>query len=95
MNRQLKKLMNAQSKYDSVIGNVESELSNKVGFEFSIFWQPSDGFVMLAFDSKNAALAPILDMLAFDSKNAALAPILDIIKKKGFLNEDDYLKHSI
>jgi hypothetical protein len=79
MNRQLKKLMNAQSKYDSVIGNVEAELSNKVGFEFSIFWQPSDGFVMLAFDSKNAALAPILD----------------IIKKKGFLNEDDYLKHSI
>jgi len=79
MNRQLKKLMNAQSKYDSVIGNVEAELSNKVGFEFSIFWQPSDGFVMLAFDSKNAALTPILD----------------IIKKKGFLNEDDYLKHSI
>lgn len=79
MDRLLKKLRTAQSKYDGVIGSVESELSDRIEFDFSIFWQPSDGFVMLAFDRYNAPLGCLLQ----------------IIKAKGKLTEEDYMNETI
>lgn len=79
MDRRLKKLLTAQIRYEGVIGSVEQEIADKVGFDFSIFWQPSDGFVMLAFDRYNAPLWRILK----------------IIKDKGFLNEEDYMDVTI
>lgn len=79
MNRLLKKLLIAQSKYEGAIGNVESSISDKVEFDFSIFWQPSDGFVMLAFDRYNAPLDNLLR----------------IIQQKGRLTEEDYMSETI
>lgn len=79
MNRLLKKLLIAQSKYEGVIGNVEYSISDKVEFDFSIFWQPSDGFVMLAFDRYNAPLDKLLR----------------IIQQKGRLTEEDYMSETI
>lgn len=79
MKRLMNKLHNAQCKYDGVVGNVEAEIVDKIDFEFSILHHESDGWVMLAFDDHNAALEPLLK----------------IIKKKGVLNEDDYMKYSI
>ena len=79
MDRRLKKLQNAQSKYEGVIGSVEDEISDKVEFDFSIFWQPSDGFVMVAFDRYNAPLWKVLK----------------IIKTKGKLTEEDYMGETI
>ena len=82
MKRLINKLHNAKSKYDDVIGSVESEINDKVKFEYNILYQESDGWVMLA-------------EIDGDSKNAGLYGLLEVIKKKGVLNEDDYLKHSI
>ena len=79
MDRRLKELLNAQSKYEGVIGSVAEEISDKVEFDFSIFWQPSDGFVMLAFDRYNAPLSRLLQ----------------IIKIKGKLTEEDYMDETI
>ena len=47
MDRILKKLKKAQSKYEGVISSIEQEIADKVEFDFSIFWQPSDGFVII------------------------------------------------
>ena len=77
--RLINKLNNAQGKYEGVIGDVEAEIVDKVEFDFSISWQPSDGFVMIAFDSYNAGLSEVLK----------------VIKEKGKLTEDDYKRHTI
>ena len=53
---------------------VEKILSDKIDFEFDIFYQPGDGFVI--HDS--------------DIGNAPLAPCLVVIHSKGKLSEDDY-----
>jgi hypothetical protein len=82
MKRLMNKLHNAQSKYDNVIGSVEYEINDKVKFEFNILHQESDGWVMLA-------------EIDGDSRNAGLYGLLEVIKKKGVLTEDDYMKHSI
>jgi len=82
MKRLMNKLRNAQSKYCGAIGSVEAEIADKVEFDFNILYQESDGWVMLA---------EIND----DSKNAGLYFLLEIIKQKGVLTEDDYLKHII
>jgi len=82
MKRLMNKLRNAQSKYNSVIGSVEAEIADKVKFDFNILYQESDGWVMVA-------------EIDGDSKNAGLDFLLEIIKQKGVLIEDDYLKHSI
>lgn len=53
----LKILQAAQGKYDGAIGGVEQKLFDKIEFEFAIFYQPSDGFVVLHCGSaKNAPL---------------------------------------
>ena len=82
MKRLMNKLLNAQFKYDGVIGSVEAEIADKVEFDFNILYQESDGWVMLA-------------EINGDSKNAGLDHLLEVIKQKGVLTEDDYLKHSI
>jgi hypothetical protein len=82
MKRLMNKLQNAQSKYDGVIGSVEYEIFYKVEFDFSILHQASDGWVMLA-------------EIEGDSKNAGLDDLLEVIKQKGVLTEDDYMKYSI
>lgn len=82
MKRLMNKLHTAQSKYDSTVGDVEAAIVDKVQFDFNILHQESDGWVMLA-------------RIDGDSKNAGLNQLLEIIKKKGVLSEDDYMKHSI
>ncbi len=74
MKRIINKLINAQSKYNSVIGAVEQEISDKVEFDFSIFWQPSDGFVIVD------------DGMG----NAPISKCLEIINKRGRLTKDDF-----
>ncbi len=77
--RIMKKLKNAESRYSSVVGSVEAEIADKVDFDFNILYQESDGFVMLAFDARNA---PIDNLLK-------------IIKEKGKLTKDDYFSNLI
>jgi len=74
-NRMMKKLESYKSKYDSVIGEVESSLSDKILFDFSVFYQPSDGFVVLNYDT---------------SANAPLNSCLDWIRSNGELSESDH-----
>lgn len=79
-NSLLRKLMIAQRKYDSAIGNVEAILADKIEFDFSIIWQPSDGFVILDVDGHH---------------NAPLARCLDVILLKGKLSLSDYMRETI
>lgn len=79
MNRLVKKLMTAQSKYDGAIGSVEKEIFDKVEFDFSIFWQPSDGFVMC--DN--------------DIGNAPISECINVINKKGRLTYEDFKSECI
>lgn len=76
MIKEYNKLINAKLKYDSEVCNFENKLSSKIDFEFSIFWQPSDGFV-------------ILDLF---THNAYLFECLKTIKEFGKLSHDDYLR---
>lgn len=79
MKKLINKLYNAQSKYDGQVGSVESEIADKVEFDFGILWQQADGWVMVAFDGCNSPIEPLLE----------------IIKNKGSLNKDDYMTLSI
>ena len=72
--RILKSLNRAQNEYEKAISAAESSISSKVEFEFSIFWQKADGFVI----ANN------------DMGNAPLDDCLNIIKKKGLLSLEDY-----
>ena len=71
--------MTAQNKYQSAIGSVEAEISDKVEFEFSIFWQPSDGFVM----GDN------------EMGNAPISECIKVINKKGCLTHEDFRSECI
>lgn len=79
MNRLLKKMITAQNKYDGTICSVERELSDKVEFDFSIFWQPSDGFV---FCDNNG-------------NNSSFINCIEIIKEKGCLSFEDFREAGI
>lgn len=61
---QLKKLYSNicknQLNLESSIGKLESELQKYVTFDFSIFYQYSDGFVIVDDDANNAALGACL-----------------------------------
>lgn len=48
MNRLLKKLNTASTKFAKTICNAENELRDKIDFEFSIVDQAGDGFVIEA-----------------------------------------------
>ena len=80
MNRLLKKLKTAQNNYDGVIGSVEREIFDRVEFDFSIFWQPSDGFVMCDNEMGN---------------NAPISECIKVINKKGCLTYEDFKSECI
>lgn len=65
--------------FEGAKGSLEQEISDKVQFDFSIDYNPSDGWIMIAFDSHSASLEPLLT----------------IIKEKGVLTDDDYFTYSI
>jgi hypothetical protein len=75
MKRLINKLAKAKGQYDAAIGELEASVKDKIGFDFSIDYQPSDGFVVLNYET--SSLAP-LDFC------------IDKINKKGFLSEDDH-----
>ncbi len=75
MKIKISKLINAKSKYDSELGEVERQLSKYIDFDFSVFYQPSDGFVLLAVES---------------CQNAPLSVCIGIINEKGKLTYSDY-----
>ena len=68
-------LNKAESKYRNAVGEIEKQLIGKIKFEFSIQYQPSDGFCIL--DINHNFLAPIDDCLS-------------IIKDKGILTYEDF-----
>ena len=80
MNRILKKLNTAQVKYQDIIDSVEGELKNKIEFEFSVFYQSSDGWVILGIEG---------------ARNAPFEDCLLVIKEKGCLSLKDYLNITI
>lgn len=49
------KLVKAKSKYDGIVGNLESRLFDKILFDFNIGHHESDGFVVLNIDSSDVA----------------------------------------
>ena len=74
-NRLLKKLDTQKAKLDSVLGEVELALKDYVAFDFSVFYQPSDGFVILNYDA---------------ASNAPLISCVQWIKEHGTLSGDDH-----
>lgn len=71
----LKKLERARFSYLGVVSQVEHKLSDNIDFDFSIFWQESDGFVIVHTDS---------------SDNAPLDDCIEIINDKGVLKYADF-----
>jgi hypothetical protein len=65
--------------FNNAKGNIEAQIVDKVEFEFSIDYNPADGWIMIAFKDHNAALEPLLR----------------VIKEKGVLTENDYMCFSI
>ena len=79
MKNKFKKLIEAKSKYDKAIEDLENELKPYIKFKFHIIHQASDGFV-------------ILDE---DNNNGKLSWCMDIIQKKGELSIQDYYIQTI
>lgn len=77
---EVEKLEAARSKYNGVIGTLEAKIRYRVEFDFSIDYQPSDGFVLLHVEGAN--VAP-LDLC------------LKVINEMKKLNETDFLKLTI
>jgi len=75
-----KALHKAHGKYQSAIGDLENKLSDYIDFDFSIFYQPSDGFVIVKIDTAH---------------NARLDSCISEIESKGKLTVYDYLNLSI
>jgi len=73
-------LNRAHRKYESEIDNLEAKIQEVADFELAIFYQQSDGFVVLH---------------CANGHNAGLADCLKVINEKGFLTEEDYLQHTI
>ena len=59
----INKLENAHVKYEGVIGSIELELAPHIPFDFSIFWQSGDGFV-IQNEMKNAPLDACLSHIS-------------------------------
>jgi hypothetical protein len=73
-------LIKAHNKYKSEIENLKNKIQEFVDFEFDIFYQPSDGFILLHVENAH---------------NARLDNCIMIIIEKGSLNYDDYLNECI
>jgi hypothetical protein len=67
MKNLIDKLNKTHTAYWSAIDNLESYLSDKIDFEFSIFEQPGDGFV-IQYDSHNAPLDSCLRIIKCKGK---------------------------
>jgi len=80
----IKKLESSRENHLDVIDRVERFLKKKVDFDFYIFYQDGDEFVMGYYDSDDEF-----------SKNASLDRVLQVIEHKGILTLDDYMKLSI
>lgn len=74
MKRILNKLNTLHHKYAAEITHAESQIGDKIEFEFFILWQQSDGFV-------------IGDL---DGGNAPLGECLEVISEKGNFTHDDF-----
>lgn len=72
-----KKLVTAHSKYQVAIGALEGEIADRVEFDFSILYQPSDGFVILDYEK---------------SGNALLSSCLWVIEEDGKLTREEFSK---
>lgn len=70
----LKKLNIAQAKYEKAMGEAKNSIADKVDFNFSVQWQPSDGWTIV---DDNAYVATI-------------SHVLSVIKIKGRLSYDDF-----
>jgi hypothetical protein len=81
MEKEIKKLHKLYGDYLTQIGVIESKLSDKIDFEFSLDYMPGDGFLILDVES--------------DTKVAPLEDCLKIIKKKGILTSKDLATISI
>lgn len=75
----MNKLDKGLNAFNKAKGSVEAEIVDKVEFDFSIDFNPADGWIMIAFDDHNAILEPLLR----------------VIKQKGILTEDDFMRYSI
>lgn len=70
----LAQLETAHGKYMGKIGSVEQALQDVADFDLSVFYQPSDGFVVCGEHSSNAPLDACIE----------------IVKRKGKLSQEDY-----
>lgn len=70
----LKKLNIAQANYEKAMDEAKNKLIDKIDFNFSIQWQPSDGWTIV---DDNSDVAPICH-------------VLSVIKRKGRLCYDDF-----
>lgn len=70
----LKKLNIAQVKYEKAMGEARNSIADKVDFNFSVQWQPSDGWTIV---HDNADVAP-------------MEYVLSVIKRKGRLSYKDF-----
>ena len=75
-----KAIQKALGKYDDAVGDLEYKLSEYIDFDFSVMYQPSDGFVIVKIDTAH---------------NAPLSKCISVIESKGKLTVEDYLNLSI
>ena len=75
----LKKLNIAQVKYEMAMGEARKSIADKVDFDFSVQWQPSDGWTIV---TDNSDVAP-------------MEYVISVIKRKGRLSYDDFLDGTI
>lgn len=80
----IKTLNRAKLKYDIEIQKVHRELSGKVLFDFSIEYQPSDGYVIAADNADDNA-----------PYNIPIDEVVRVISEKGMFNLRDAAEVSI
>jgi hypothetical protein len=83
MRKIIEALERSRKSHLNAISKAESLLKKKVGFDFFIIYQESDGFVMMYEDSYHYL------------KKRNLCKVLEVIEAKGILTLDDYIKLSI
>lgn len=81
MQRQFNALQKAQLKLEAAIEAMEDILREKIEFDFSVQFQPSDGFTILEIDNSR--------------NTASLKSCMNIIRKKGKLSVEDFLEITV
>lgn len=64
MKKELKAMEAAHDKYTSAISAFHDAIADKVDFEFFVFWQPGDGFVIADNEMGNGQLDKCLEIIA-------------------------------